>query len=113
VGDAQVTATVDQVSSSPAAVAVTNNIPTSGDVSVGSGGDVFTPNQIDVKAGGTVTFTWAAGPHNVTWTNTPTSVPNSGDKSSGTFPVTFPQAGIYSYQCTIHSGMTGSVTVHP
>jgi plastocyanin len=113
VGSAQVTATVDNVSSTPIGVTVSNTIPTSADVSVGSGGDVFSPDQTDIKAGGTVTFTWAAGPHNVTFSAPPASVPNSGDRSSGTFPVTFAQAGTYNYQCTIHAGMKGSVTVHP
>jgi plastocyanin len=112
-GSAQVTATVDQVTSPAANVNVTNSIPLTGDVSVGNGGDLFSPNQLDLKAGGTVTYTWF-GTHNVTFGNTPATVPNSGNKNSGdTFQVTFPQAGVYSYQCTLHPGMTGSVTVHP
>ena len=113
VGQALITATVDNVNSTPMTVTVSNSIPTTADVSVGSGGDVFSPDQTDVKAGGTVTYTWAAGPHNVTFSNPPASVPNSGDRTSGTFQVTFPTAGTYSYQCTIHAGMKGTVTVHP
>lgn len=113
VGQATITATVDQVNSTPMTVTVSNSIPTSADVSVGSGGNVFSPDQADIKSGGTVTYTWAGGPHNVTFTSTPASVPNSGDKTSGTFVVTFPQAGTYSYQCTIHAGMKGTITVHP
>jgi plastocyanin len=113
VGSAQVTATVDNVTSSPVTVTVSNSIPTTADVTVGSGGNVFTPNQTDIKAGGTVTYTWAGGPHNVTFSAPPASVPNSGDKTSGTFAVTFTQAGTYNYQCTIHAGMKGTVTVHP
>lgn len=113
VGQATVTATVDQVTSTPMTVTVSNSIPTTADVSVGSGGNVFTPDQSDIKAGGTVTYTWAGGPHNVTFSSPPASVPNSGDMTSGTFPVTFTQAGTYNYQCTIHAGMKGTVTVHP
>jgi plastocyanin len=113
-GQATITATVDQVTSSPLTVTVSSTMPTSADVSVGSGGDVFSPDQADIKSGGTVTYTWAAGPHNVTFSNPPATVPNSGDKLSGaTFVVTFPQAGVYNYQCTIHPGMKGTVTVHP
>lgn len=113
-GSAQITATVDQVASSPLTVTVSNNIPTTADVSVGSGGNVFSPDQTDIKSGGTVTYTWAGGPHNVTFSNPPATVPNSGDKTSGgTFVVTFPQPGVYNYQCTIHAGMKGTVTVHP
>lgn len=113
-GQATVTATVDQVTSSPLTVTVSSTISTTADVSVGSGGNVFSPDQADIKSGGTVTYTWAAGPHNVTFSNPPAAVPNSGDKLSGaTFVVTFPQAGVYNYQCTIHSGMNGTITVHP
>jgi plastocyanin len=111
-GTAQVKATVDQVNSPSATITVTSTIASSADVTVGSGGDVFTPDQADISAGGTVNFTWAAGPHNVTWTAGPTTPANSGDRSSGSFSVTLPQAGTYSYHCTIHAGMNGSVTVH-
>jgi plastocyanin len=111
-GVAHVKATVDQVASQDAAITVSSTIATSAQVSVGSGGDVFTPDQVDISSGGIVTFNWAAGPHNVTWGSTPASVPNSGDKSTGSFQVTFPQAGTYNYECTVHPGMKGSVTVH-
>lgn len=113
-GQASVTATVDQISSTPMTVTVSNSIPTTANVAVGSGGDIFTPNQVDLKAGGTVTYSWAAGPHNVTFIAPPASVPNSGDQVAGyTFPVTFTTAGTYDYQCTIHAGMRGTITVHP
>ena len=113
VGQATITATVDQVSSTPMTVTVSNSIPTAADVSVGSGGNAFSPDQTDIKAGGTVTYTWAGGPHNVTFSSPPAPVANSGDRTSGTFQVTFAQAGTYNYQCTIHAGMKGTVTVHP
>ena len=113
-GQASVTATVDQVTSAPMTVTVSTTIPSSASVAVGSGGDTFTPSQTDIKAGGTVTYSWAAGPHNVTFVSPPSSVPNSGDQTSGfTFPVTFTTAGTYDYQCTIHPGMRGTITVHP
>lgn len=112
VGQATVKATVDQVDSPNATVTVSNTVSNSADISVGSNGDAFTPDRADIAAGGTVTFTWAAGPHNVTWTSGPTTPANSGDKSSGTFAVTLQQAGTYDFHCTIHAGMTGSITVH-
>ncbi|MFN2383684.1 MAG: plastocyanin/azurin family copper-binding protein [Gemmatimonadota bacterium] len=69
------------------------------------------PTTISVAVGGTVT--WRNGSpvdHNVTSTTgafaaSPTLPPNA------TFQVTFPQAGIFPYVCTIHEGMSGSVTV--
>ncbi|MGH7520593.1 MAG: cupredoxin domain-containing protein [Gemmatimonadales bacterium] len=33
--------------------------------------------------------------------------------ANATFARTFPTAGTFTYQCTNHGGMTGSVTVNP
>jgi plastocyanin len=75
--------------------------------------DFFSPTPDTVPAG-QVTFTWAANAvtHNVTWDSGPSTPPNSGNKSSGSFPVTL-VAGTYTYECTIHasSGMTGTIVV--
>lgn len=113
-GTTSVTATVDQVTSTAASVTVTNSFPPSADVSVGAGGALaFDPSSVDIGAGGSVNFNWgSAVTHNVTFDSPPASVPNSGDRSSGTFTVTFTAAGTYNYHCSIHSGMTGVVTVH-
>jgi plastocyanin len=35
----------------------------------------------------------------------------SGDRADGTYQRTFPDAGTFSYQCSNHAGMTGSVIV--
>jgi plastocyanin len=74
----------------------------------------FSPTPDTVSAG-TITFSWAQGAitHNVTWQTGPAPLPaNSGNKSSGTHPVTV-QNGTYTYHCTIHGGMTGVVVVLP
>lgn len=71
----------------------------------------FIPVGVTVAVGGTVT--WRNGspvPHNVTSTTaafqaSPDLNPNE------TFQVTFPQAGIFGYTCTLHPGMNGTVTV--
>lgn len=111
-GTASITATVDQVTSAAASVTVTNSIPASADVTVGAGGaNAFDPSAVDITAGGTVNFTWgSAVTHNVTFDNS--AIAGSGDRSSGTFSPTFATAGTYNYHCTIHSGMSGVVTVH-
>jgi plastocyanin len=113
-GTTSVSATVDQVTSTTASVTVTNSFPASADISVGAGGaNAFDPSAVDIGAGGTVNFNWgSAVTHNVTFDNPPASVPNSGDRSSGTFTVTFNTAGTYNFHCSIHAGMTGAVTVH-
>ncbi|HKX56945.1 MAG TPA: plastocyanin/azurin family copper-binding protein [Xanthomonadales bacterium] len=76
------------------------------------GDNFFSPENLTIQAGDTVRWVNAAGgmQHNVT--------SNSGafaasQTSAGfTFEVTFPQAGSFGYQCTLHSGqMSGTITV--
>ena len=75
--------------------------------------DCFTPPDILVVPGATVTWTWIGGiDHNVTFASATVSAP-SADQTTGTFQVAMPNAvGVYDYQCTIHgSSMSGSVTI--
>jgi plastocyanin len=74
----------------------------------------FDPDDIVVAAGGTVTWTWAAGiteAHNVTFASA--SITDSGSQLTGTFSATMPTTpGVYTYQCTNHPiAMNGSVEV--
>ena len=81
-------------------------------VTVGQSGNVFTPRDIIVSAGATVTWTWAAViPHNVTFD--PSVSAPSLDRTTGTFEVSMPDVrGVYGYFCTIHgAAMSGSVAV--
>jgi plastocyanin len=74
----------------------------------------FQPAAIAVGSGATVTWTWSgtADQHNVTFANA--AIASSSLQSSGTHTATMPAAaGTYSYQCTRHVGMTGSVQVQP
>ncbi len=72
----------------------------------------FSPASVAITKGGTVTWTNAAGTtrHNVTFTGAgaPSNIANF---TSGTASRTFDNAGTFSYQCTNHSGMNGTVTV--
>ena len=73
--------------------------------------DFFTPSAITVPVGTTVTWTWSpdAITHNVTFTDGTTS----GDKgANASYSRQFSTAGTFTYRCTIHAGMTGTVTVH-
>jgi plastocyanin len=85
----------------------------------------FLPSTFNLKAGGMVTFTWAAGsgPHNVIPV-APNLIPVSDNPAPpGThtgaysFDVTFPAAGTYKFYCGVHggvdTGMHGTITVVP
>ncbi len=76
---------------------------------VSVGDDFFTPPKIQVPIGSTVTWTWTAtaATHNVTFSDA-----TSGDKAANaTYQRTFATAGTFSYSCTIHPVMVGSVLV--
>ena len=64
----------------------------------------FTPVNIQVTAGATVTWTWTGGValHNVTFAAA-ASIPASNTQTTGTFAHAMPTAtGVYTYLCTIH-----------
>jgi plastocyanin len=69
----------------------------------------FTPSAIQVAPGTTVTWTWAqaASQHNVTFQDGASQILGGG----ATYSRTFQTAGTFTYQCTLHPGMTGTVTV--
>jgi plastocyanin len=73
----------------------------------------FSPAGVTITRGGTVTWSNAGTTvHNVTFSTagSPANISNF-TASSGTQTRTFPNAGTYSYQCTNHAGMNGTVTV--
>ena len=78
--------------------------------SVSVADDSFTPANIQVSPGSTVTWTWVSGAslHNVTFADGPASA-TQGSNSS--FSRTFSTAGTFTYVCTLHGQMTGSVLV--
>ena len=69
----------------------------------------FDPAATTVPTGTTVTWTWAQGAadHNVTFADGT----RSATQATGTYTRSFGTAGTYTYQCTLHSGMNGTVTV--
>lgn len=70
----------------------------------------FSPSCARVALGGTVTWTWgnnASNGHNVTFA----TGQNSETVTSGTFQRSFPTAGTFAYECTIHPGMDGEIRV--
>ena len=104
-----------QVSLPVSAVATTGSAAAlQGNSTVAIQNFAFVPSALTVPVGTTVTWTnLDSAPHTVTSTSSP-SVLNSPTLHTGdTYHYTFTSAGSYSYQCTIHPFMTGTVTVTP
>jgi len=114
-GTATISSTVTQGGvtvngSSPITVAFGISNPTSATVNATTN-RTFTPPSVLVAPGGTVTWDFASLLHNVTFrggTGVPASIPNT---ASAQVSRTFPTAGMFSYDCTLHSGMQGTVVV--
>lgn len=73
----------------------------------------FTPGQVTLTVGGTVTFAFGSLAHNVFFDNDPAGAPaNIPDPSANkSVTRTFNTAGTYTYNCHIHPGMRGTVIV--
>lgn len=74
--------------------------------------NTFNPSTLTVAKGTTVTFTFQATTHNVNFANVagaPTNIPNTAN--SGVQRL-FATAGTFGYDCSLHSGMTGTVIVN-
>ena len=72
--------------------------------------NAFNPQTVAVTRTGSVTWNFAAL-HNVTFASTAGAPANIPDKATGTEARQFNTTGTYSYQCTIHPGMQGTVVV--
>ncbi len=72
----------------------------------------FAPRGLTVSRGSKVTFRWRDDitRHNVHSRGAP-RFKGSRSKSTGKHVVRFTKAGIYRYECTLHPGMTGRITV--
>ena len=92
------------------AVNVTGTLPSSFTVSTTTG-DAFTPNKVTIGQGGVVTWQFGATIHNVTFQSSPGAPQSIPDTYLTTAARTFGQTGNFSYQCTIHAGMSGQVVV--
>ncbi len=103
--------------STPTSSTPTNNTPTNTPAPAPNSvtattGETFSPNTLTVAVGTSVSFVFQSLGHNVTFNPVAGAPPSIlGTNSNTTIAVTFNTAGTFPYQCTIHPGMTGSVTV--
>jgi plastocyanin len=73
----------------------------------------FSPSMLTVPVNTSVTVTFFTTTHNVTFdvnAGRPADIPNSTNTSVSR---TFATTGSFTYSCTLHPGMTGTVTVTP
>ena len=108
-----VTASITSGGTTRAATAViTVNAPAAG-ATVTTPNLTFSPPSVTIQAGQTVTWQFSGATHNVTWL--PGPVPAGGDipdqPVGSTVQRSFSTAGVYTYECTRHNNMTGSVVV--
>lgn len=75
---------------------------------------LFVPADVEIAAGGTVTWVYEAGMHNIVGLNNSLIDDPLAKQASGqTYTVTFQSAGTFTFHCTVHpERMHGSVRVH-
>ena len=73
----------------------------------------FTPSEVHLEQGGTVTFAFGSVAHNVFFDNDPSGAPANitGVNSNISVSRTFTTPGSYAFNCHIHPGMRGTVVV--
>ncbi len=91
-------------SGTPAAPAVNEVIATAE--------STFNPVTLTVSKGTTVTFTFLGTVHNVTFGNATGAPANIANTSNSAVQRVFATAGTFGFDCTLHSGMHGSVVVN-
>lgn len=83
----------------------------SASVAAGDNSNIFTPASVEVARGAVVTWTFGARPHNVIFNSTAGAPSNVEVTSNAQVARTFNTVGSFAYDCTLHSGMTGTVVV--
>jgi len=72
----------------------------------------FDPTSTTAKVGQIVQWTNVGSQsHNITFNGDAVNVSDSTLNGGDVWQVKFTKAGTYSYECTIHSGMNGTITV--
>ncbi len=76
-------------------------------------GESFIPFEAIIKVGEQVYFEFPQSIHNVIFENKPGAPQDIQQTRNVTVPRTFPLAGRFLYDCTLHPGMVGAVSVTP
>jgi plastocyanin len=112
-GTATITATVTHAgvtrSGSSSVTVGTVTVPTTATVTATTD-RTFSPRTVTIAAGGTVTWQFTST-HNVTFSGSGPTGGNIPNTSTGSVSRQFTAAGSFGYECSLHSGMTGTVVV--
>ena len=112
VGATEVTATLDGAGIASVAITVTATTGSSAGSTVTTPNETFSPGTLSIAPGNTVTWEISGATHNVTFTGPAPAGGNVPDTQAGSsVSRTFDSAGTYPYDCTRHSGMSGTVVV--
>lgn len=104
-------ATADAQPPAPRPVAVVHDLAAQ-NVMVPISNFAFSPSSVSVRAGQTVTWVnQDSATHDVTSTGGPAQFASGPLAQGQSFSQTFSAPGTYSYFCSIHPQMTGTVTV--
>jgi plastocyanin len=90
----------------------TGGSPTALSVDVNMPALLFVPSQIDIAQGGTLQFVFTAVQHNVIFAVTPGAPANIDVTNNATVVRQFNTKGTFSFTCTLHFNMNGTVVVH-
>ena len=114
-GAAQTTEQTDTATEETTEAETEGGEPSGETVEVGMQDIKFDPQEVTVPVGGTVMWTNNESvPHDVTKESGPGEDFSSGNgnmQEGDTFEQTFSEAGTVEYVCTVHPGMTGTITV--
>ena len=84
---------------------------TGGAVVTTTSSDTFNPASVTIATGESVTWQFSGSRHNVTFRAAQPTGGNIPDTEGGAVSRTFVAVGTYPYDCTRHTGMSGTVTV--
>lgn len=108
-GAATVTATADGVAGNKAVTVSDTGIPFAAIVSMP--GNSFSPFNVTIHVTGTVSWEFASDAHDVVFAEKPGAPPNIPVTTRATVTRTFGTIGVFPYDCRVHPGMSGQVTV--
>ncbi len=108
-GTANVTATISGVNGNLSVGVVDAGIPTAATVAMP--GNSFSPFNVTIKQNGTVTFDFPSASHNVIFVSRAGAPQDIQIVANTKVSRTFSVVGTFPYDCTIHPGMSGQVTV--